>query len=673
MRRVIERNVLLLATAVLAAILSGCGGGGGTKSDTDTGMTGGTDPGMTGGTGPGMTDEPALTIGEGLARSTATPVDAGSAGDTLAALLPDSANQFAPLTSAIQRDFGAPSTTTSESHVKTISSDGNNGFHVSYVVGGEEMTIHFEEADYETYNFYKEVDGVHYWLWSHTGAFGGTDKNRGSSRYRYVDLSGFERYHEDDDDADDEGVDHRSHLSYGVRTDAADLPAGSATYSGIMEAETHLKSDPSRAHREAMKGILRLTANFDDSTLDGMVLGIRVRTRNQNNDGWNAWAALPDTTHFEVGDGRIVDGQFAAALTGVDSDAGAAPGETVGGYEGGILGELYGPAAEEVGGVLNASRHDRVMHGVFAGKQGGPAAPGSATGLNRSMADPVYATNANDSYEALSDQGRRFAPLTAALRRDSYELSSTPDDDAYVKATWIEGDVVDGSGRLHMSYVADGEEHTVGFTTADYDADDGFNKEMDGAGSWLWSLTGSFEGHSGYRYLDLYGFGHYGAGPSYNHFLTFGARTDPANLPAGSAIYAGRIRADSYKQNDPSSAFRIRVYGDLSLAANFDAATLEGTVSEISTRGNESNRSPLSETTSFEIGNGQIANGRFTATLTGVDTNSGAALDDSVSGYEGNVLGEFYGPAAEEVGGVFTASRAADDRVLYGALYGQKQ
>ena len=37
------------------------------------------------------------------------------------------------------------------------------------------------------------------------------------------------------------------------------------------------------------------------------------------------------------------------------------------------------------------------------------------------------------------------------------------------------------------------------------------------------------------------------------------------------------------------------------------------------------------------------------------------------------MLGEFYGPAAEEVGGVFTATRDEDQRVLYGALHGQKR
>lgn len=66
-----------------------------------------------------------------------------------------------------------------------------------------------------------------------------------------------------------------------------------------------------------------------------------------------------------IHDGKIMDGQFAAKLTGMDSDANAPMDMTVSGYEGGILGEFYGPAAEEVGGVWNASREDRVMAGAF--------------------------------------------------------------------------------------------------------------------------------------------------------------------------------------------------------------------------------------------------------------------------------------------------------------------
>ena len=201
-----RRYPVLVMTAVLAAAISGCGGGGGgTTMDT----------GMTGSTGTGMPEESALTIGEGLAQSTATPVNSSSATDTLAALLADSTNQFAPLSASIERDFGASTVTTDDSYIKTISSDGNNGFHVTYVVGGEEQSVHFEESDYDSanYGYSKEVDGVEYWLGSSTDSFHGAEKNRGTPRWSYVDLGWSYVDHEDEDDAEDEGVAAQSSLA----------------------------------------------------------------------------------------------------------------------------------------------------------------------------------------------------------------------------------------------------------------------------------------------------------------------------------------------------------------------------------------------------------------------------------------------------------------------------
>ena len=679
---------LFVALSMAATLsLSGCGGGSSTTMpDSDTGMTGGTD------TGTGVTDDPTLTVADGLAQSAATPVHAGSANDTLATLLPDATNQFAPLTSTLRRDWGESTTApANDSHIKTIASDGSNGFHVTYVVGGEERMIHFEEADYIVSGryYYKEVDGVRDSLWSWTSAFHGADKNLGSSRYTYVDVGGFSTYHEDDDDAEDEG--DRSYLSYGARTDAANLPAGSATYTGIVGADTYLRGDPSGAHREGMKGNLRLTANFDGSTLDGMIFGIRVRTRNQNDDGWNEWSSLSDSTHFEIGDGLIADGQFSATLTGVDSNAAAPSDETVSGYEGGILGEFYGPGAEEVAGVLNASReevagvlnesrNDRVLQGVFAGKQGDADAPSTTPGLNRSTASPVYAT-ATDDLGDRWDDGSRFAPLSSMLRRDWYEVNSTLDDTSYVKTTWKEGRFDDGTGKFYVTYVVDGEEQTIYFDGGDFIEDGEYfekevGEEVGGLGDGgIWSYIGGFSDDPGYKYLDIWGFWYDGKQAlSHRGYTSFGTRTETANLPAGSATYVGGMNADTYKQYSPSSSFRDPIWGDLSLTADFDGGTLDGTISALHTRGqNEANGSPLSQTTSFEIGNGQIANGQFEATLTGVDSNATASLDESVRGYEGHVIGEFFGPAAEEVGGVFSASREEDLRVMNGAIYGKKQ
>ena len=173
------------------------------------------------------------------------------------------------------------------------------------------------------------------------------------------------------------------------------------------------------------------------------------------------------------------------------------------------------------------------------------------------MADPVYATSASDTFEDLGDQGTRFSPLTSALRRDwlYWIENSALDDDTYIEQMWTEGDLDDG-GIIHIAYVVHGQEQKAEFGTADYDPQNDFEKEIDGGGQWLWSVTGSFCCDSGYSYLDVYGFGRWIGGLSYRTYGSMGVRTDPANMPAGSATYAGRIRADAYRQDHPSSAFR---------------------------------------------------------------------------------------------------------------------
>ena len=50
--------------------------------------------------------------------------------------------------------------------------------------------------------------------------------------------------------------------------------------------------------------------------------------------------------------------------------------------------------------------------------------------------------------------------------------------------------------------------------------------------------------------------------------------------------------------------------------------------------------------------------GRFTADWDGHDS-GGAAAENSVGGFTGTMLGEFYGPAGEEMGGVLRGHRDA--------------
>ena len=109
----------------------------------------------------------------------------------------------------------------------------------------------------------------------------------------------------------------------------------------------------------------------------------------------------------------------------------------------------------------------------------------------------------------------------------------------------------------------------------------------------------------------------------------------------------------SSNQGNRSTDLRNRLSGSLNLTANFDQSSLEGTITDLVIRryDDSSTRENLPASTHFAITNGQITDGQFTATLTGMDTNASAPLRESVRGFEGGVIGDFYGPAAEEVGG----------------------
>jgi hypothetical protein len=295
-----------------------------------------------------------LTLGDGLVRSTISPVfhdeDIGDADRGPLITTPT-------LASGIRRDYDERrSELASDAYIKSlgfanVADDDGIPFslHVTYVIGGEEVTVHFTDADRDTpgyeFSWTKTVDGVEYWGWLYEGDEAQED---------VISFLG--------------GLpDYRLYATGGIRTATADLPSGTAVYVGGMRGDSHLANDPSSSGRESMSGSLRLTANFDDASLEGRISDIRVRPEPPKP---RVWSSLPDTTWFMIDNGRIVDGQFTADLTGMDSNANAPMNQTVRGYEGGVLGEFYGPSAKEVGGVLNASRDDRVMAGAFGGTTG---------------------------------------------------------------------------------------------------------------------------------------------------------------------------------------------------------------------------------------------------------------------------------------------------------------
>ena len=602
--------------------------------------------------------EAARTLGDGLVRSTVPPLFYDEDIDDA-----DRGPLFTVPTVAagIRRDYDERrSGLANDAYIKSlgfanVADDDGIPFslHVTYAIGGEEVTVHFTDADRDTpgyeFSWTKTVDGVEYWGWLYKGD--------GAQEDSVSFLSGIPGY--------------RLYGTGGIRTATADLPSGTAVYVGGVRGDSHLANDPSLSGRESVSGSLRLTANFDAASLNGRISHIRVRPEPPRS---REWSSLPDTTWFMIDNGQIVDGRFTARLAGMDSNANAPLNATVRGYEGGVLGEFYGPEAAEVGGVLNASRNDRVMAGTFGGKMAGDTDTGSTDdgqtptdpdGLARSAAAPVYWTNA-DSWESAGLETHYPVSSSNALRDWNQSTVTLGSRDFGLHEMSVAGTYEAASGGVEVivTYELDGDVHTISFTTDDYLEGGGYwEKEIDGESHSFW-YGGEFGNFA------TVGFHPCDDGVCLFSYGTIGARTAAARMPTGTATYLGSARADTWLENEPgSSPNRQRIWGILRLAVDFAGSTLDGRITDIRVRRQtESNPSDWPDTTYLSIDDGRIVNGQFTATLTGMDSTASAPMDESLRGYEGGVLGEFYGSAAEEVGGVFNANR--DDRVMVGWLGG---
>ena len=274
-------------------------------------------------------------------------------------------------------------------------------------------------------------------------------------------------------------------------------------------------------------------------------------------------------------------------------------------------------------------------------------------GIVAPQIDPVYANDSEDTLKGvLSVTKNKFAPLTAALKRTSTNAMNA-DGKAYIESITSDGE---GEGDIFVTFVIDGMPTEVQFVAGDYDNDEEyFSKETDGRRWEFWSYTDYFtEATSERAYLDTIGwitwplYGNDGYG--YRGFSTYGVETEPDNLPKGVAAYSGRINADTYDGDDPSSSTsRVRISAGLRLVVDFDKSRITGTTESIWERPHVATEWEQLEGIWFDILNGRIKDSRFTADWIGKFTD----------GYKGKMVGKFYGPAAEELGGVMEGHRDA--------------
>ena len=297
------------------------------------------------------------------------PVYAQSASDTVDSM---KGTPFPALGTAIRRVWidtdgqpGSDDGTTSLStraHVSTITEHANGGATAVFVVEGQEHVINFPAEKFEA-NTYPEdihrVGDVEFQL---------SDDDLGSTdplKMDYYRLS-YWSFHQDDAD-----VGYSGHIVRGART-GADLPMGTVRYDGKFYGRFHSTAGhpgwtpPERfgpgatGNRRALWGRIHLEANLTDLTISGNVDTLWMESARTRVDDDNVlpgeWSELPDTTSIAISEGSIAGGRFVTTWAGRDTDP-TNPAETSArGFAGDIVGDFYGPSAEEAAGLFNGSR-----------------------------------------------------------------------------------------------------------------------------------------------------------------------------------------------------------------------------------------------------------------------------------------------------------------------------
>ena len=572
---------------------------------------------------------PAPTPGPGQTISGATPVYADGTGKTIRTLLPDGTTTFAPISSAITRDFGASTTAVAAAgiHVKTVRSDGANGFHVTFVHGDQEETIHFEDGHFvsNANNYqYTNEQGARYFLWSFGDAFRKANRATGFSGYDYFTAMG--------------GISGRERFwfVFGARTPDAAVPgAGSAGYEGWLFANTFDAGNPSNSERQRLYGHMKVVANFDLGRLEGVIRNIRGTEPGASGNTAAPWP----TSSFAITDGRFVNGQFTATLTGRDSDPNPSLGQSAAGYVGNLLGELYGPNADEMSALLTATRdaaddaHDRVLEGyVYSRRVAGPHSDDAplSTGVDRHLAPGtsprIVSQDADNRVTAISSDGVGGYRITYLANGQSKTVELRPEDGQL--------------GTVRESYTRRDGAITYYFRAR---TDSKYASAAD------WSHNRYEDADS-----DVWVFGTFGK-------VVHGSRTPAASMPStGSATYLGSAYADVWEPSPANASVRNAggIRGSLALSADFAAGSISGRIDNLARRMNLS--SPYSSVSGqFAIDNGAIQGNGLTADLSGL-------------GYSGAVRGAFYGPAADEAAGVMEAT-GSDSTMLHGRFIGTKQ
>ena len=296
---------------------------------------------------------------------------------------------------------------------------------------------------------------------------------------------------------------------------------------------------------------------------------------------------------------------------------------------------------------------------------------GQINSLTRSPQSPVYAEYDHEVLSSLLQDGdAQFSPLSTVLRRAPHDdlprVKQTPQGAAFLQS--VAGD---GAGGFLVTFKIDGNESPIHFPANSRSTDPRYPgishyylvQEDPDAFRYFWPWTGADE-DSWFDYLDLYGWSVGWPPGEYSGHSAFGLRTPIRNLPIGSASYSGILKAEIWDSDKPQWQTQTSVEGTSFLRADLDEGRITGNIADLRVGpilGGRSAHHALAAGNRIDISGTMDKAGSFTAEWIGHGPQPDAEFPLTMRGFAGAALGDLYGPAGEEIGGVLSGTRSATD------------
>ena len=432
--------------------------------------------------------------------------------------------------------------------------------------------------------------------------------------------------------------------------------AGSATYTGGAAGyvvQSAVAGTAPKYNAGQFWGTSSLTANFATNALTGSITNITAYSVNNSGSGQTALGTVNAIALTGTISGSAFTGTTSASTT-----KGTAFNPT--GATGSLTGGFYGPAANEVAGVfsLNGGTYKTTLVGSFGARQpstnysasvtlGGTkgaftATPNTALFGNVQSVNPAILTNsvpdgflANGTIQTPGGLVNTQAGGSAAFSTTATVVgqAGTVNAGDFTITGSTDTKIPVGDYGSYNSFAA-----AVGLSYASF-------------GSWSLnpcSATGS------------------GCSPTYigtSAGAQAGVQKTAAMPTTGSATYTGGAEGYVLQPVAKNANNAAQFWGTSSLTANFATNAITGSVSAIKAY-NPSTQALLGTVNTVNL-TATISGANFTGT-TSASTTKGTAFN--TTGATGNLTGSFYGPAANEVAGVFNLNGGTNSTTLVGSF-----